>query len=193
MSIPYIIVFLFSLTGHEWAHARVATNLGDPTPRQEGRLTWNVFSHISLPGMLMFYLTNIGWAKPVRVDTRYLRNPQTDMLWISLAGPLTNLVIALCAAIIWHFALPVWPEWALQTLFIAIYLNIMLAFFNLLPIPPLDGSKIFTSFLPTRWSYLLQQIEPWGFIILLVSLNYLGLGTFLGKLSDIIVRWLLMW
>jgi Zn-dependent protease len=89
--------------------------------------------------------------------------------------------------------LPVWPEWALQTLFIAIYLNTILAFFNLLPIPPLDGSKIVTSFLPTRWSYLLQQIEPWGFIILLVLLNCLGLGTFLGKLSDIIVRWLIMW
>lgn len=182
VDIPFVIIFLLSLTGHEWAHARVAVSLGDPTPRQEGRLTWNVFSHISLPGLVMFLIAKIGWAKPVRINTNNLRCPRTDMLWISLAGPLANLTFALTGAIIWRLFTSALPSWAISILYMTVYLNLMLAFFNLIPIPPLDGAKIIAPFLPLNWAFYLQKVEPWGFIILLVLLNYLGL-------SDLLAWW----
>jgi len=173
--------FIFALTVHEFAHGYVAHRLGDNTAARLGRLTLNPLKHLDPIGVLAFFLIKIGWAKPMPVDPRYFKNPRQDMIWVSLAGPGVNLIMAVLSALLAKLivllvaglpAFYIMP--LLQMAAASIWINILLAVFNLVPIPPLDGSKILLGLLPREMAFAYAKLEPYGFIILLV-LFYAGL------------------
>ena len=170
---------LFALTVHELAHGWVAFRLGDPTAKMAGRLTMNPLKHLDPLGVLAFVIMKIGWAKPVPVDPRYFRNPQKDMLLVALAGPGANVLLALASALLARVlvSVPVLPLFVLQPLVgmlvASVWINIMLAVFNIIPIPPLDGSKVLMGVLPPEAARSFARIEPFGFFILL-ALFYTG-------------------
>ena len=183
---------LFALTFHEFAHGFVAYRLGDPTARDAGRLTLNPLKHLDPLGTIAFFFIKIGWAKPVPVNPRYFQDPKQDMLWVALAGPLTNLAVAVVSAVltkgIWLLA-NVLPYSAaaeailvpLNSMLIAsVWINLVLCIFNFLPIPPLDGSRILMGLLPNNLALSYMKIERFGFIIILVL-------AFSGVLSKVIV------
>jgi len=172
--------FLFALTVHELAHGYVAYRLGDPTAKNEGRLTLNPLKHLDPLGVLAFIIMKIGWAKPVPVNPRYFKNPRKDMLLVALAGPGSNILLAIASAALAHLmvALPFLPFFILQPLVAmlaaSVWINIMLAVFNCIPIPPLDGSKVLMSLLPPATAYGYAKLEPFGFLLLL-GLFYTGI------------------
>ncbi|MBI4964904.1 MAG: site-2 protease family protein [Desulfomonile tiedjei] len=173
--------FLLAITVHEFTHGYVAYRLGDPTAKMAGRLTFNPISHLDLFGTLVLVLTQmIGWAKPVPVDPRYLQNPRKDMIWISLGGPAANMITATLLAVLLHILVGVWggprsgPGGAffLRPLFLilayGVQINVVLAIFNLIPVPPLDGSSILAGLLPRAQAYEYEKLQPYGFIILML-------------------------
>lgn len=177
----YIVILLFSVILHEVAHGLVADSLGDPTARFSGRLTLNPIPHIDpvgsilLPLLLWFATAGqfvIGAAKPVPVDYRNLRNFKRDVALVALAGPVMNLVIAFVFALVYRFA----PDLAgpVRGLVLqAVILNLVLAVFNLIPVPPLDGSKALASLfglVSTRWMHSLLEFERYGFILVIFLL-----------------------
>lgn len=181
-------VFLFSLSFHEASHAWTANRLGDSTARQLGRMTLNPLAHIDwigtvlfplmmflMPGLLLF-----GWAKPVPVDPYRLRGGRKGNLKVALAGPLSNIILAILFAGLFHLLVRVahgsggsGMQVVGQMLETGVYLNLMLAFFNLVPIPPLDGSGILEGILPVKYLAAYDRISRYGFMILLAGL-YLG-------------------
>ena len=163
-------VLLFSLTVHEMAHAWTADRLGDPTARILGRVTLNPIAHADPIGTVLFPLLAmvtgaplIGWAKPVPVDLRRLRHHERDYVLVAAAGPASNIILAVGAAIIFA-AMPIAPLASFLTQMVR--LNVLLAVFNLLPIPPLDGGNVLSGLLPRRMAYTFDQIRPYGFLIL---------------------------
>lgn len=174
--------FMLAITVHEFTHGYIANRLGDPTAKLAGRLTFNPISHLDPFGTLALVLTGfIGWAKPVPVNPRYFQHPKSDMMWVSLGGPASNLLMALALAAILHFLLYILTPETVNTgsvvfkpllwiLVIGVQINVALAIFNIIPIPPLDGSKILQGLLPPRQAYAIEQLEPYGFIILIVAL-----------------------
>jgi Zn-dependent protease len=179
-----IPVFLLAISIHEYAHAQVAVSLGDPTPKLQGRLTLNFMSHFSWLGALFLLIAGIGWAKPVQISTRNLKNPTAGLFWISLAGPLANLALAIVLALALKAVGPFLPRSVVGQavglmLLYGARLNILLMFFNLIPVPPLDGSKVVMPFLPTRWAYALERAEPWGFLIIYVLVRFMGFDRLL--------------
>ncbi len=161
-----IPVLLFAITIHEYAHARTALFLGDPTARMAGRITLNPISHLDPFGAICLFLFNFGWAKPVPIDLRYFRNPRMGSLWVSLAGPLANLGVALVMGIFIRYFL-FSSELYLTVLITMLLMNIGLGLFNLLPIPPLDGSHVFESLLPYNALVKYRQIGRYAPIVLL--------------------------
>ncbi|MFH0783276.1 MAG: site-2 protease family protein [Pseudomonadota bacterium] len=171
---------LFALTMHEFAHGFIAYRLGDPTAKMAGRLTLNPLKHLDPIGTIAFFFIKFGWAKPVPVNAGYFRNPKQDMLWVALAGPATNLGLAVISAIftkgIWLLAsmLPYSPAaeailLPLGAMLVAsVWINLVLAIFNFLPIPPLDGGRILAGLLPDRLADSYRQLERYGFIIVLI-------------------------
>ncbi|MCL1981172.1 MAG: site-2 protease family protein [Proteobacteria bacterium] len=171
---------LFALTVHELAHGYVAWRLGDPTAKNLGRLTLNPLKHLDPLGVLAFIIMKIGWAKPVPVNPRYFRQPQRDMLLVALAGPAANVALAVASAALAHlfvalqFTLPFFVLQPLVAMLAAsVWINVMLAVFNCIPIPPLDGSRVLMGLLPFNVARSYAKLEPFGFLILL-ALFYTG-------------------
>ncbi len=170
-----IPALLITLTIHEYAHARTAVALGDPTPRVLGRLTLNPIAHLDPMGLIMMWLFKFGWAKPVPINPGNFRDSKRGTILVSLAGPVSNILFALVTAIV-IVLLSIFDlfkgEWV-KILWLTYSYNIVFAVFNLLPLPPLDGSKVVSSLLPGRQSYAFERLEPYGPWILL-ALVYLG-------------------
>jgi Zn-dependent protease len=176
-----MIVLLFSLTVHEMAHARTADRRGDPTARLLGRVSLNPVVHADLIGTIVFPLIAmvsgaplLGWAKPVPVNIRYLRHPRRDYVLVAAAGPASNLVLAVGAAIVLA-VMPISPQTLDQptvTVPLAailsqlIRLNVLLAVFNMIPIPPLDGGNVLAGVLPVSMAALFNRLRPYGFLLL---------------------------
>jgi Zn-dependent protease len=178
MLIPAVIQFLiliFAISIHEFFHGLIAYRLGDPTAKEMGRLTLNPFAHIDIFGtillpliLVMLNLPPVGWARPVPVNFLRLKNLKRDILWVGIVGPIANLLLAvLLIAILKLLPAAIHPLLS-YTLIYAIIINIVLAVFNLVPIPPLDGSRIITAILPYRYSILYNSLQSYGFIIILV-------------------------
>ncbi len=195
-----LIAFVIAISIHEFMHAFTAYRLGDPTAAREGRVTLNPVSHFDPLGFMMLILLllngfGFAWGRPVPVNPGNFRDPKRGMLLVAAAGPLSNLVQASV------FALPVWvardwvsawPPFAQTLLGQLIFINIGLAAFNMVPIPPLDGHKILTGLLPDFWFPILAPLERYGFVLLLALLflpSFLGLnlvGPMVGPLQDFI-------
>ncbi len=183
---------------HELAHALTARQLGDDTSERLGRITLNPLAHLDPFGTLLFALTGFGWAKPVPVNTYRLRgNPRTSFAVVALAGPISNLLLAALFALLFRLTLPFANRDSLPTdvlLFafsVAVQLNIFLAFFNLIPIPPLDGSRLLTALLPDQGQAWMDQLERYGFIIL-IALSATGvLGQLIVRPATLLSRTLL--
>ncbi len=169
---------LLAVTVHELAHGFVADKLGDPTPRLAGRLTLNPLKHLDFWGTLVFVITGmIGWAKPVPVNSSYFKNPKKDMFWVALAGPASNIILAFILSLAYRFMgrmpLPhgIWlniltPVYLM--LKVGVILNLGLACFNLIPIPPLDGSHLVERFIPERYLWTYKRLETYGMLLLLL-------------------------
>jgi Zn-dependent protease len=174
-------IVLISLTVHEAAHAWTADRLGDPTARVLGRVSLDPRVHIDWIGTVLLpiiavvsHLPIIGWAKPVPVSMRNLRDPRRDFMIVAAAGPISNLLQAVAAAVVLRLAaatLPTGlPGWAVDVLSLAVQINLLLAFFNLIPVPPLDGGNVLLGLLPPRAAVVYAQVRQYGFILLYLLL-----------------------
>lgn len=161
-------IILLSLTVHEFAHAATANALGDPTPRWEGRLTLNPLAHLDVFGTLALIITRrFGWAKPVPINPAYFKNWRQGMALVGVAGPLSNVALAFLFTLPYRLGIPV-PYYLDLIFYFAIIINLGLASFNLIPIPPLDGSRLLLVFLKGKNLYTYQQLEQYGQFILLL-------------------------
>jgi len=164
-----IPVLLLCITIHEYAHGRVAYELGDPTAKMAGRLTLNPFHHLDPLGAIMLFLFNFGWARPVPVDPRYFKNIRRDTMLMAAAGPGANFFAALVAGLLIRYFL--FPSQLYQlVLLYLLFMNIGLALFNLIPIPPLDGSHIMENLLPYEMSVKYQRIGRYGLMVLFLAI-----------------------
>ncbi len=183
---------IFAITVHEVAHGWMAKKYGDNTAFSQGRLSFNPIHHIDLvgtillPGVLLLTGTGFifGWAKPVPVNGRYFKNPRADMAMVALAGPVSNLLMALgwalCARLGVIIGINAISEPMIYSGIAGISINLVLALINLIPLPPLDGSRIITGILPNRLAYQYNRLEPYGFYILVLLMFTNLLGVILG-------------
>ncbi|OGB88823.1 hypothetical protein A2625_02120 [candidate division WOR-1 bacterium RIFCSPHIGHO2_01_FULL_53_15] len=169
ISLPILLVVI---TVHEFSHALVADRLGDPTPRLAGRLTLNPIAHIDPIGLLMLILVRFGWAKPVPINPYNFRNPRQGSLLVSLAGPVSNFILAWIIAVFYR-TLPLdYSGLLAQAMSYAIWISLALGVFNLIPIPPLDGSHILEYFLPAHQLEGFYRLQQYGFLILIAIIMF---------------------
>jgi Zn-dependent protease len=182
---------LFALTVHEYAHGWMALRFGDPTARDAGRLTLNPLSHLDPIGTLMLFIVHLGWAKPVPVNPYNFRNPKKDMMWVSLAGPGTNFVTAFACGLLLRLISPFSGSLEMGSsafgilLMMIVYgmmINLVLCFFNLIPLPPLDGSKILMGLLPPEYEHYIVQLERFGPFLLIGIIM-------IGRMANIPILW----
>ena len=183
---------LLALTLHEVAHGYIAYRLGDPTAKSLGRLSLNPLKHLDPIGTIAFFFIKFGWAKPVPVNPGYFKDPKQGMLWVALAGPVTNLGLAFISATLvkglWFVASQLPYSTTAEAILVplngmliaSVWINLVLCIFNFLPIPPLDGSKILMALLPNRMAASYMQLERFGFIIILAL-------AFTGVLGKVII------
>lgn len=186
-----IPAFLFAIAIHEYAHAQCAVSLGDPTNRFTGRLTLNPLAHIDILGAVLLVLCGFGWAKPVEVNSRYFKNPQSDMLKVSLAGPAANLFLCFLAVLLWDIMAKfgVLSGGVRQLLLWMAQINVWFAFFNLIPIPPLDGSRIITMLLPPKQAWDFENFVGQYGMYILIALVFTGVtNMFIVPLANIYLR-----
>lgn len=194
-------ITLIALTVHEFAHGWVSTKLGDPTPRMQGRLTFNPLAHLDLVGTILMIITGFGWAKPVSVDPRYYKDTKKGMALTAAAGPLSNLILAFIAMLIATVFMLINRKFALgfetaeqmtmDIAFIFAVRNLCFMVFNIIPIPPLDGAKVLGMFLPNRTYYKMLQYERY-FMILIMLLSLTGVfSTVIGTGVNIVMNGIL--
>ena len=193
----YIIPLLFAITLHEAAHGWIASKLGDHTARMMGRVTLDPTKHIDPIGTIAIPLVLLlsssgfifGWAKPVPINFNALRNRKNGMIWVALAGPGANIVMAVC----WLFVMIIAINMNIAVLIemgrIGILVNCVLAVFNLLPIPPLDGSRVISALLPNRLAYQYNQLEQYGLYILLGLMFLGGFNYLVRPWVELILGW----
>jgi Zn-dependent protease len=180
-------VILLSLTVHEYFHGWTANKLGDPTAKMQGRLTLNPIAHLDILGTILMFVVGFGWAKPVPIDPRNFKDPKKDTILVAIAGPLSNLAMALAAGLALRYMIPrmvsgeissegVYPVIAI-ILILTLFYGIALAVFNMIPIPPLDGSRVLYGLLPNRYAYAYSRFEPYG-VLFLFALFIFGGGIF---------------
>lgn len=202
-----LIAVFTAIVLHEFSHGYIAFRLGDPTAKMQGRLTLNPLAHIDPIGTILVPIVLVilrspflfGWAKPVPINPNHFRNPYKGMFYVAIAGPLMNIALALGASAIGRLAILITPlsllygrgfsAYVVQTIFYLlgffVIINIILAVFNMLPVPPLDGSRVLTYFLPPEGKRVMMQLERYGFLIVL-ALLYLGaLRGLIGLISGI--------
>jgi Zn-dependent protease len=200
------IGLLLALTVHEAAHAWAASRLGDPTARLQGRLSLNPAVHIDPVGTLLLPLVALafnapilGWAKPVPVDGRYLKHFRRDFMWIALAGPASNVLLAMFASLLLR-ALPLLPPSIGNISLVEPLLrfgvgffqtNILLAMFNMIPVPPLDGGNVLAGLLPLPVARQYDRLRPWGFVLLYALMLSGMLRAIVGPPAEFILSWLL--
>ena len=185
---------LLALTFHEYAHAYVANRRGDDTAKQRGRLTLNPLAHLDPLGTIMIFMVHFGWAKPVPVNPYRLKNPKKDMIWISAAGPLANMILALFSGMVLRliFATADAPDrhsiagLLIFMVFMSVQINLALAIFSILPVAPLDGSKILSGLLPSKHENTIYLLERYGPFILI------GL-IILGRITGVSIIGRLIW
>lgn len=191
-----IPAFLVAITVHEYAHGRASTALGDPTPKMSGRLSLNPLKHLDFLGTLMILLVGFGWAKPVPVNPNYYRNPRRGMALVGLAGPFTNFATAIIVGRLGSFVLGFFTGGGLIPLLLVTFfemtviINVILGSFNLVPIPPLDGSKVLAYFIPDHMLRTYWKIEQYGILILLMVLFFFreGLWRMLGPVANFVLN-----
>jgi Zn-dependent protease len=165
-----LVAILFAITIHEFFHGKVAEWEGDPTPRLAGRLTLNPFAHIDIIGFLMLIIFRFGWAKPVPINFYNLKRGRKSIILVSLAGPLSNIIFAFLLSIFWRVELHLPINFIKFSIELAI-LNLYLGIFNLIPIPPLDGSHILESILPYSYKHYFDFLRIYGFFILILLIS----------------------
>ena len=190
-----LVPALLAVTMHEVAHGYVAERFGDPTARLLGRITLNPLKHLDPIGTLALLFFAFGWARPVPVNFNNLKHPKQDMVWVSLAGPLTNFSLALLSALMLRglgmlakvvplkgsFFEPAFEPIILMIAF-SLLVNVILGVFNLIPLPPLDGGRVMTGLLPKRQATMLARLEPFGFIIIIFIVFFTKVWLFLSPL-----------
>jgi Zn-dependent protease len=175
-----LVPALLAIILHEVAHGYIAERFGDPTARLLGRLTLNPLKHLDPIGTIAIFIFGFGWARPVPVNSGNFRRPRRDMIWVALAGPVTNLTLAVLSALLlrglglldqssvgdsqiyFQFTTPL-----KMMLGFSLYINVLLGVFNLIPLPPLDGGRVLTGILPERQAALVSKLEPFGFVLIL--------------------------
>ena len=163
------VALVVGITFHEFSHAFTADQLGDRQPRALGRVTLNPVAHLDPIGALVFVLVGFGWGKPVPVNVYALRPGRQGMAWVAAAGPIANVAVAVAAAALYRLLDPIGVGgFALDVVYSIVLYNMLLAVFNLLPIPPLDGYNVLLAFLPPRTAFTVQRYAPYGVIVLLL-------------------------
>ena len=182
---------MLAIVCHEVSHGYLAWRFGDPTAKMMGRLTLNPLKHIDIVGTLMIFFIGIGWAKPVPVVFENLRNPKRDMIWVAAAGPITNTVLAVVSAALLRglvvFSNPAAPgsplamlvEPVVLMLAFSVYINLLLAIFNMIPVPPLDGGRVLVGLLPYRQAAAWSRIEPYGMMIIIALVFFTNMFSYI--------------
>lgn len=187
ISLPGLFI---AIIFHEVAHGYTAYKLGDLTAKEAGRLTLNPLKHIDIVGFICMLVFRFGWAKPVPINPNYFKNRKRDTILVSLAGPLTNFLIAIISALIISIGF-IKNDIVMESLVITLWYNTMLGVFNLLPFPPLDGSKIVASLLPVKYEYMFYKYEKYLYLVLVILIVTNTIDKILGPLINISLKLLL--